>query len=256
MVMKTYLLETLNRYKRFSESLDAKAVLSNKAWVVFNDEGEKQVYIFQEDGTVLITTNGIGSVKTWKYIPANKSILIKGDGNRFVMLRTAFVGENILAFQLDGTDRYAFMIDENNKALFAPKTLEELNTYLVDKLDTEKQKQIEQQNKDNELAEKAKQEANRERAEKIKAEIQIKYQDSKMTKAIFFGVLGVLLYVLAAAAVCSELRDWLGCVLSLIFAITSTCFCIYYSNQGEHAFEQKIKEYKENNPNDPCIVYL
>ncbi len=52
MVMKTYLFETLNRYKRFSESLDAKTVLSNKAWVVFNDEGEKQVYIFQEDGTV------------------------------------------------------------------------------------------------------------------------------------------------------------------------------------------------------------
>ena len=254
MVMKTYLFETLNRYKRFSESLDAKAVLSNKAWVVFNDEGEKQVYIFQEDGTVLITTNGIGSVKTWKYIPANKSILINGDGNRFVMLRTAFVDENILAFQLDGTDRYAFMIDENNKALFAPKTLEELNTYLVDKLDKEKQKQIEQQNKDNELAEKAKQEANRERAEKIKAEIQIKYQDSKKTKAIIFGVLGFFLYVLAAAS--SGLRDWLGCVLSLIFAIASTCFSIYYSNQGEHAFEQKIKEYKENNPNDPCIVYL
>ena len=254
MVMKTYLLETLNRYKRFSESLDAKAVLSNKAWVVFNDEGEKQVYIFQEDGTVLITTNGIGSVKTWKYIPANKSILIKGDGNCFVMLRTAFVDENILAFQLDGTDRYAFMIDENNKALFAPKTLEELNTYLVDKLDTEKQKQIEQQNKDNELAEKAKQEANRERAEKIMAEIQIKYQDSKMTKARIFGVLGFLLYVLAAAS--SELRDWLGCVLSLIFAIASTCFSIYYYKQGEHVFEQKIKEYKDNNPDDPCIVYL
>ena len=254
MVMKTYLFETLNRYKRFSESLDAKAVLSNKAWIVFNDEGEKQVYIFQEDGTVLITTNGIGSVKTWKYIPANKSILINGEDNSFVMLRTAFVDENILAFQLDGTDRYAFMIDENNKALFAPKTLEELNTYLVDKLDKEKQKQIEQQNKDNELAEKAKQEANRERAEKIKAEIQIKYQDSKKTKAIIFGVLGFFLYVLAAAS--SGLRDWLGCVLSLIFAITSTCFCIYYSNQGEQVFEQKIKEYKENNPNDPCIVYL
>lgn len=169
MVMKTYLLETLNRYKRFSESLDAKAVLSNKAWVVFNDEGEKQVYIFHEDGTVLITTNGIGSVKTWKYIPANKSILINGDGNRFVMLSTAFVDENILAFQLDGTDRYAFMIDENNKALFAPKTLEELNIYLVDKLDKEKQKRIEQQNKENEFAEKAKQKVDREKAEKNKA---------------------------------------------------------------------------------------
>ena len=252
--MKTYLFETLNRYKRFSESLDAKAVLSNKAWIVFNDEGEKQVYIFQEDGTVLITTNGIGSVKTWKYIPANKSILY-GEDNSFVMLRTAFVDENILAFQLDGTDRYAFMIDENNKALFAPKTLEELNTYLVDKLDTEKQKQIEQQNKNKEFAEKAKQEANRERAEKIKVEIQIKYQDSKMTKAIFFGVLGVLLYALAVAAY-SGLRDKLGCVLSLIFAIASTCFSIYYYKQGEHVFGQKIKEYKDNNPDDPCIVYL
>lgn len=255
MVMKTYLLETLNRYKRFSESLDAKAVLSNKAWVVFNDEGEKQVYIFQEDGTVLITTNGIGSVKTWKYIPANKSILINGEDNSFVMLRTAFVDENILAFQLDGTDRYAFMIDENNKALFAPKTLEELNVYLVDKLDKEKQKQIEQQNKDNEFAEKAKQEADREKAKKIRCEIEMKYRDPKMTKAIFFGILGVLLYVLAVAAY-SGLRDWLGCVLSLIFAITSTYFYLYFCRQGEHAFEQKIKEYKENNPNDPCIVYL
>ena len=188
MVMKTYLLETLNRYKRFSESLDAKAVLSNKAWIVFNDEGEKQVYIFQEDGTVLITTNGIGSVKTWKYIPANKSILINGDGNRFVMLRTAFVDENILAFQLDGTDRYAFMIDENNKALFAPKTLEELNVYLVDKLDKEKQKRIEQLNKENEFAEKAKQKVDREKAEKIRREIEMKYLDSKMKKGRFFVV--------------------------------------------------------------------
>ena len=194
MVMKTYLFETLNRYKRFSESLDAKAVLSNKAWIVFNDEGEKQVYIFQEDGTVLITTNGIGSVKTWKYIPANKSILIKGDGNRFVMLRTAFVDENILAFQLDGTDRYAFMIDENNKALFAPKTLEELNTYLVDKLDKEKQKRIEQQNKENEFAEKAKQNVDREKAEKIRREIEMKYLDSRMKKGMFFVVLAAVFY--------------------------------------------------------------
>lgn len=255
MVMKTYLFETLNRYKRFSESLDAKAVLSNKAWIVFNDEGEKQVYIFQEDGTVLITTNGIGSVKTWKYIPANKSILINGDGNRFVMLRAAFVDENILAFQLDGTDRYAFMIDENNKALFAPKTLEELNMYLEDKLDKEKQKQIEQQNKDKEFAEKAKQKADREKAEKLRCEIEMKYRDPKITKAIFFGILGVLLYVLAVAAY-SGLRDWLGCVLSLIFAIISTYFYLYFCRQGEHAFKQKIKEYKDNNPDDPCIAYL
>ena len=253
MVMKTYLLETLNRYKKFSESLDAKAVLSNKAWVVFNDEGEKQVYIFQEDGTVLITTNGIGSVKTWKYIPANKSILINGDGNRFVMLRTAFVDKNILAFQLDGTDRYAFMIDENNKALFAPKTLEELNVYLVDKLDKEKQILIEQQNKENEFAEKAKQEADREKAEKIKREIEMKYLDPKMIKGMLFVVLAAVFYALAA--VISALGSWVWGVL-LLFAIIFTYFGVCFYKRGMNTFKQKIKEYKDNNPDDPCIVYL
>lgn len=253
MVMKTYLFETLNRYKRFSESLDAKAVLSNKAWIVFNDEGEKQVYIFQEDGTVLITTNGIGSVKTWKYIPANKSILIKGDGNRFVMLRTAFVDENILAFQLDGTDRYAFMIDENNKALFAPKTLEELNIYLVDKLDKEKQKRIEQQNKENEFAEKAKQKVDREKAEKIRREIEIKYLDSKMKKGMFFVVLAAVFYALAAAFFVLGGSVWVG---SLLFAIIFTYFGVCFYKRGMNTFKQKIKEYKDNNPDDPCIAYL
>ena len=253
MVMKTYLFETLNRYKRFSESLDAKTVLSNKAWVVFNDEGEKQVYIFQEDGTVLITTNGIGSVKTWKYIPANKSILINGDGNRFVMLRTAFVDENILAFQLDGTDSYAFMIDENNKALFAPKTLEELNIYLVDKLDKEKQILIEQQNKENEFAEKAKQEADREKAEKIKREIEMKYLDPKMIKGMLFVVLAAVFYALAA--VISALGSWVWGVL-LLFAIIFTYFGVCFYKRGMNTFKQKIKEYKDNNPDDPCIAYL
>ena len=253
MVMKTYLLETLNRYKRFSESLDAKAVLSNKAWVVFNDEGEKQVYIFHEDGTVLITTNGIGSVKTWKYIPANKSILINGDGNRFVMLSTAFVDENILAFQLDGTDRYAFMIDENNKALFAPKTLEELNIYLVDKLDKEKQKRIEQQNKENEFAEKAKQKVDREKAEKIRREIEMKYLDSKMKKGMFFVVLAAVFYALAAAFSVLGGSVWVG---SLLFAIIFTYFGVCFYKRGMNTFKQKIKEYKDNNPDDPCIAYL
>ena len=253
MVMKTYLLETLNRYKRFSESLDAKAVLSNKAWIVFNDEGEKQVYIFQEDGTVLITTNGIGSVKTWKYIPANKSILINGDGNRFVMLRTAFVDENILAFQLDCTDRYAFMIDENNKALFAPKTLEELNIYLVDKLDKEKQKRIEQQNKENEFAEKAKQKVDREKAEKIRREIEMKYLDSKIKKGMFFVVLAAVFYALAAAFSVLGGSVWVG---SLLFAIIFTYFGVCFYKRGMNTFKQKIKEYKDNNPDDPCIAYL
>lgn len=170
------------------------------------------------------------------------------------MLRTAFVDENILAFQLDGTDRYAFMIDENNKALFAPKTLEELNTYLVDKLDKEKQKRIEQQNKENEFAEKAKQNVDREKAEKIRREIEMKYLDPKMKRGMFFVVLAGFFYILTIALL-PELGGlvWVG---PLLFAIIFTYFGVYSYKQGMNTFKQKIKEYKDNNPNDPCVAYL
>ena len=48
--MKTYLLDILSRYNRFSENLDVKTVLCNKSWWIFNDSGDKELYIFQENG--------------------------------------------------------------------------------------------------------------------------------------------------------------------------------------------------------------
>ena len=43
--MKTYLLDILNKYNRFSESLDVKNILCNKSWLAFNDTGDKELYI-------------------------------------------------------------------------------------------------------------------------------------------------------------------------------------------------------------------
>ena len=123
----------------------------------------------------------------------------------------------------------------------------------MDKLDKEKQILIEQQNKENEFAEKAKQEADREKAEKIKREIEMKYLDPKMIKGMLFVVLAAVFYALAA--VISALGSWVWGVL-LLFAIIFTYLWIYFYRKGMNVFKQKIKEYKENNPNDPCIVYL
>ena len=70
--MKTYLFDTFNRYKRFSEELDAKTILCNKSWWVFNDSEEKELYIFNTDGSLIISVSGKVTNATWKYIPANK----------------------------------------------------------------------------------------------------------------------------------------------------------------------------------------
>lgn len=127
-LMKTYLLDILNKYSRFSEKLDVKTILCNKAWLIFNDEGKKELFIFQEDGSLIASVNGNVTYANWQYIPANKSVIISYDKERF-MLHPAFIDNIIFALQQDGTERFAFMIEEKQSQCFNPKTLKELNAY-------------------------------------------------------------------------------------------------------------------------------
>lgn len=130
--MKTYLFDTFNRYKRFSEKLDAKTILCNKSWWVFNDSGEKEVYIFNTDGSLIISVSGKVTNATWKYIPANKSVIISGN-NQSYMVHPAFYDNMIFALQVDGTNEYAFLIDENNLPSTNLKSFSDLDVYFAEK---------------------------------------------------------------------------------------------------------------------------
>ena len=82
----------------------------------------------------------------------------------------------------------------------------------------------------------------------------MKYLDPKMKRGMFFVVLAGVFYILTIALL-PELGGlvWVG---SLLFAIIFTYFWVYSYKQGMNTFKQKIKEYKDNNPNDPCVAYL
>ena len=67
--MKTYILDALSRYKKFSESLDVEAILCSRSWSVFNDSGNKEIYLFQHDGRLIISISGEVTAATWQYIP-------------------------------------------------------------------------------------------------------------------------------------------------------------------------------------------
>lgn len=129
--MKTYLLDTINRIKRFSESLDVQTSLCNRPWVVFNDSGDKEVLIFNTDGSVLIAVNGVGIKRTWQWIAANKSLIINQPDDTIVMLHPEYFNNSVMALNRDGTQEYAFLIDDNNCNAFAPKTLSELKSYFL-----------------------------------------------------------------------------------------------------------------------------
>lgn len=126
--MKTYILDAVSRYKKFSESLDVEAILCSKSWSVFNDTGIKEIYLFQYDGSLIISVSGKVTNATWKYIPVNQSILISTKIASY-MLHPTFIDNIIFALQLDGTNQYSFMIDENKSNYFHPKSLQELNSY-------------------------------------------------------------------------------------------------------------------------------
>lgn len=149
--MKTYLLDILNRYNRFSENLDVKTILCNKSWLIFNDSGDKELYIFQENSSLIASINGNVTNATWQYISANKSLLISFKEQSY-LLHPSFINNTIFALQQDGTERFLFMISEEQCTSFYPKSLKELNSYFEEieskRLEEEKlqkQKLLEQQ---------------------------------------------------------------------------------------------------------------
>lgn len=138
--MKTYILDSINRLKRLGENLDAKTILCNKSWQIFNDTGEKELYIFQENGDILLSTNGIVSQGRWQYIYANKTILISIKENSY-LLHPSFSINNIMAMNLDGTERYMLMIEEQSLLALQLKSIKDLNNYFLSLEESEKQKE-------------------------------------------------------------------------------------------------------------------
>lgn len=123
--MKLYLFDTINRYKRYSETLDVKTKICNRPWIVFNDGGEKEVYKFKEDGTINIVLSGRVTRGTWEYDPTDKTIIISASDQSY-MVHPGMYDDLLLALQVDGTNECSFLIEENNSQDFAPKTYSEL----------------------------------------------------------------------------------------------------------------------------------
>lgn len=172
--MKTFLYSIPTKIQTFSKKLDVKAVLCGKSWEVFNDEGVKQLFIFNEDGTVLITNNGKVYSAAWKFIAQNSSILLT-TSDETIMFRPAFFNKDVFALQQDGTERYLLMIDEDKKPLFQTLSLDVLTAFIEkeiaaisnEKEEKIRQRQIEQQKEEDEI--KKREEEKEREAEEIKS---------------------------------------------------------------------------------------
>jgi hypothetical protein len=130
--MKTFLLNIPNEIRNWNNTLDAKSVLCNQSWNVFNDEGVKEVYIFQKDGTLIASHNGKVTKAKWEYIPQNTSLIIENLGADTFMLRPTYYDKKVLALQVDGTDNYALMVDENFLGQLMLDSIDTVRLYIRD----------------------------------------------------------------------------------------------------------------------------
>ena len=66
--MKTYLMSIPDSIKGVSDKLNVKALLCDKSWVIYNDDGIKIVFIFEKNGSIIISQNGVVEKAKWEYV--------------------------------------------------------------------------------------------------------------------------------------------------------------------------------------------
>jgi hypothetical protein len=110
--MKTFVADIIPKIQRFSKKLDDLTMLTNQHWVVLDElTNFKKVYIFRQNGELLIVINGEVQKAKWEFLGQN-SILIDLNTNSY-LFKHGFVDENILALKIDSKDEYVILINEN-----------------------------------------------------------------------------------------------------------------------------------------------
>ena len=125
--MKTYLLSIPQRFKQQSAVLDVKTLLCNNAWDTINNEGQKQVLIFHNDGSMIVSTNGNVSMCEWKIEPLAGTIVISSKEHA-EMFKAGMVQE-ILVLAKDGSNEVLSLIDSKNTKIIPNRTVNELTAY-------------------------------------------------------------------------------------------------------------------------------
>lgn len=157
-LMRTFILNAVERLKNYSQKLDAKAILFDKSWEVFNETGDKELIIFRANSELLISRNGIVQKGKWELLDiANMLIDVN---NKSYLLNAAYIEDKFLALKLDGTNQFMVMIEADMKDRFSMNSVNAVEQYLEDrykkieakktrKLEEKRQLQIEEENAEN-----------------------------------------------------------------------------------------------------------
>ncbi|MBR2146776.1 MAG: hypothetical protein IJ925_05030, partial [Muribaculaceae bacterium] len=224
------------------------------------------------------TNNGVGFNKTWKWVPANKSLTINLVDDSIVILHPQFVNNTILALELDGTNKYTFLIDENNKRYFEPKTLTQLLQYfeLIEKkaIEAEYQRQQLSIQKAKDDAKKKAYEAQRLKSQQIANENKMReerlwmksydilhpksFVREKLIIRLIYIICFVLIIYYVTNFIPGGIRRILDNVISFMILVFSFFFYLYFMELALHKYiYYRVKyiknKYIKEHPNDHTL---
>jgi len=119
--MKTYIDNLLPRLKQFSQSLDRKEIFIDTPWIYVDENNSRHKYIFQRDGSLIMSVNGEVLIGKWEYLSVANSILIDRIRDK-ILLNQHFIHSSIMILKLDGTS-------ENNLILANELIIPDYNVY-------------------------------------------------------------------------------------------------------------------------------
>lgn len=127
--MKIYNLVTYRSYRIFGKTIDPEADLIGRSWVVFDEMAKDEVVTFGSKGTVSLKKEGSTQTGTWSFEEGVRRLHVELDKLDFTCVPVIF-DEVLLAFEVRPRE-VVFFVDRARRATFAPKTYEQLLTYLT-----------------------------------------------------------------------------------------------------------------------------
>lgn len=64
--MKTHLINLKKQLEHWNENLKVEETFCNSSWEIFSDDTSKEIFVFQKDGTLLVSTGGVVKEAKWQ----------------------------------------------------------------------------------------------------------------------------------------------------------------------------------------------
>ena len=107
--MFAFLQNLLPRLRQFSQSLDQTELFVDKPWVLIDEDGRQQTYIFRRSGELLMSLDGHVQMGKWDYIAPAQSLLIDRGVDK-LLLNHFFFTDALLVLARDGKADSKFVL--------------------------------------------------------------------------------------------------------------------------------------------------